>query len=372
MLTVDCAEGTCRTGTIPYALLLEGLRVPGGLGSVLAQRHGGTCLAAGPLTGSFAPASGGIAIVSQDGLAAHVPLGHGASLRLCGYDAIVLTGRADEPVVLRCGFGATELVRAPANASGHELRTSLLMATKSGMPSLLVAVPQEEIPAFGAAGLEHGPTAQGRLVSLLLHRHGLSAVALEPEGTLPPIPVPVDNPLREIATKGENGRTNHWAQEIAASSGDPVPAEVTARIAACWHCPSPCLAWIKGDDGWILCADHAGAAAAFAHHGSSAPLFLARCFRLGLDAAVCTPLVPDGLTDEQALRNVIAGSPEPGSPQGLDTADANVAFGFALGLCPTLLRRVPGLTPALAGSLLAPDMEEAFLTSHASKGGTPS
>ncbi|MDR1855963.1 MAG: hypothetical protein LBR22_02210 [Desulfovibrio sp.] len=369
LLLVDCAAGTCRTEILPDGALRDGLAEPGGLGATLARRHGGLCLAAGPLTGGFAPASGGLGIFGEDGPAAHVPLGHGTALRLCGFDAAVLVGRAKEPSILRCRYNSATLGTCAPRIDGHTLRTSLLAETENGIANILLAVSPRGADACAAAGLEHGPASQGRLMARLMGRHGIVAIVLEAEGVLPRIPVPLKNPLQEAVAAGIGAPSlDGWIRETFQEGHTP-PPDLHGKPAACHHCPSPCLAWLKGDDGWILCADHEGAAAAFEKCGAEAPILLARCFRLGLDAALCAPLVPEKVPLESVLTDLATKATPPPAPGGLDLADQTVAMGLALGLCPRFLRRNPRISPDLAASLLAPDMAEIFLSSHGSKEG---
>ncbi|MDR1776200.1 MAG: hypothetical protein LBR31_00025 [Desulfovibrio sp.] len=361
-LVADCASGRCAGEEISEEFLLESLTAPGGLAVALSRKYPESAVfGAGPLTGSFAPASGGLTLAFDGGRnVAFIPLGHGAALRQCGFDALALIGMASGTAMLRCRPAAATVENIPAFSDRRELRRRLLLTTENGLASLILADAPQGRDAIAAAGLENGPSPQGRLAYRALRQHGLLALSLEGEGLLPPIPVPLNNVAREAVGRPSPA----WENEIAPTgTAGAMPKNVVWKSAACLHCPSPCLAWLQSGAFWILHADHKGFAAALARHRENTPTFLEFCDRRGLDATVCAGLGPP----ESILESPDATDFEIPEPAGLDLADDAVAAGLTLGLCPKLLRRFPALSSATLGGLLSGAMNEAFLVGRRSE-----
>ncbi len=124
ILHVDLAAGICREQALPLSFLQDwiGLR---GLGTRLlwaheAWRHDPLApempliFAAGPLTGTSAATGGRYAVITRGALTGAIACSNsggyfGAALRFAGWDAVVITGRAEQPVYLWIDDGAAEL-----------------------------------------------------------------------------------------------------------------------------------------------------------------------------------------------------------------------------------------------------------------------
>ena len=380
-------KGTARVEPLAEETRNAGL---GGaaLGAVLADRHPGSIVfATGPLTGSFAPGSGLLtatfARLEQSGPCAHValPQGHGAWLRQSGFDALVITGAAPAPRVVRCGKGDAAAAPAPGQCNSREfMRAALLRRTDDGVAGLILAdTHAPEMPP--AAGGEYGTLPGARLLGAALRARNITAVCLEGGGPLPPMPVPLDNAPRVLCGAAKaSGNALHGAFSAEANLPENAAFPFPFRKAACHHCPSPCLGWIgTGKDRHLLVADHAAFAAVYAALGAKTPDCLALCDSLGIDATVAALMVADVPPEDMPdfLRNARPGpapaksGPAQSSPaqssltqsiqtepgRATDSSDAMRA-GLILGVCPRLIRRFPALGETALAALLGPDAPE--------------
>ncbi|MDR2820048.1 MAG: hypothetical protein LBB60_05925 [Desulfovibrio sp.] len=361
---VDLASGQTEAMPLRRDALEEGV---GGvaLGSVLSRRWpDALILAACPYTGGFAPASGHLAATfpQEDGTApAVLALGRGAWLRRSGFDALVIRGQSASPCLLRCRGGQCSLEKLPSSEPGrgrNRLRAALLRSTADGLAGLILAdreAASENADAPSAAGAEYGPLPGGSVLGPALQRKKVLALILEGGNTLPPMPIPAENPLRR-AVPAQRGQLEGLRMEIvlaAEKNLPPSPASGAndgtgsarvhalieflpsgARHAACSHCPSPCLAWIPAPGGGhLLAADHDGLLAALQSFGRECAAYLSLCDARGLDPVGSQPVFagksPAGATasGRQAAR-------------GLSALTEEMRIGLTLGICPRLIRRV--------------------------------
>ncbi len=348
---VDLAAAEARVLPLPPEVREQGV---GGaaLAEVLEKAHPGAMIfAAGPLTGSFAPASGQMSILlpQPGGQAVHVapPLGHGAWLRRSGFDAMVVTGAGTAPRAIRCYKGGCAVEDAPRNIpSGRAaLRAALLRRADDGRAGLLLAgKPDSGTNPPPAAGAEYGPISGGALLARAMNEKNLLACALEGGAALPPMPVPLDNALRRGLRLG-SGPQDALADELTKGAARPVflPPGLRYKRAACHHCVSPCLAWVAAGSGrHLLAGDHAGFAAALEACGPDAPVCLALCDDRGLDAASAAPLLA-GLAARDMPAALDAASAAACPPPSPATMTEAMTTGLILGICPRLVRREPSL-----------------------------
>lgn len=350
---VDIAAGTARAASLSRKVLEKGIG-GGALASVLADQYPGALfLCAGPLVGSYAPASGMMTISfprSEGGGLIHaiIPLGHGAWLRQSGFDAMVVTGRSAAPRVIRCFKGMCLLEDAPrrdACSSRAMLRASLLRRTGDGRAALLLAdSTSAALPV--AAGAEYGSSPAGTLAGPAMRARNILAICLEGGSPLPPMSLPLDNPLRLAcsATPSPTSLTFFFQETMPDS---PPGTGFSLKSAACFHCPTPCLAWIKtGKDAHMLLADHGAFSAAVAACGSNAPACLSACDQAGIDPRIAGPFLKDAAIEEYSA---LLGTAEWNNDNsGLQPPEGKLSeaqrAGLILGVCPRLVRRIPGLT----------------------------
>ena len=332
------------------------------LGSLLSRSYPDAfILCAGPLTGSFAPASGlAVAAFPRNGALLRLPVlqGTGAMLRQCGVDALVLAGRSETPLSLRLNRGMGRLERAkallyPAYTRAAQ-RAELLRTTQDGNAALLLA--GASATDLGGAGMHLGAAPRASALAGALRDRNCAALVFEGGSALPPVPVPVDAPLRaRLASK------DCFAQECAAR-GARLPAGMVWKSAACYHCPAPCLAWVKmSAGGYVFCADHRAFAALVEACGAAAPDALAVCDAFGLDPLSAAPLLKGAaIADMPAILEKTLR--EPAAPGGAEPAaqeedTESMRAGMILGICPHLLRRNPSVTPEDLFGLLNEDMQ---------------
>jgi aldehyde:ferredoxin oxidoreductase len=319
------------------------------LGSLLhARRPDAFILCAGPLTGGFAPASGLAAAVfrrNDDICRLPVLQGIGAMLRQSGVDALAIAGRAKHPLTLRLGRGTGRLERAKTplfpDYPRAVQREELLRTTQDGNAALLLA--GSGTSGLRGAGTHFGAAEHASELAGALRDRNCAALAFEGGSALPPMPVPVDAPLRARLASAAC-----FAQECAAY-GAQIPAGMSWKSAACYHCPSPCHAWVKRSAGdYVYCADHRAFAALINACGAAAPDALALCDAYGLDPLQAAPLLANaGIADMPAmLEKALDDHADPGGakPAAREEMTESARAGMILGICPHLLRRNPSVT----------------------------
>ena len=378
---VDLTSGKAETLPLGRDRLEEGIGGPA-LGSVLAgDWPDALILTAGPYTGSFAPASGHLAVTfpAEDGLApAILASGRGAWLRRSGFDALVIRGRSASACCLRCRGGQCFLEKAPPSASEgnrNRFRAELLRGTADGLAGLLLADragSPEDADLPPAAGTEHGLLSCGAALAPALLRRRIPALVLEGGSALPLVPIPAENVLR-AAVPAQKGPLKGLYDELIlaaetnlqrASPGgekrepdiarihvilESLPSFRGVRHAACTHCPSPCFAWIPVPrGGHLLAADHEGLLASLQSFGEEYAAYLGLCDARGLD--------PVGSQSVFAGRSATA--PGGRAARAPSTPTEEMRLGLMLGICPRLIRRVPALGMVAAVAFLGGDMAE--------------
>ena len=333
------------------------------LGSLLTQSYPDAfILCAGPLGGSFAPASGmAVATFPLDGALCRLPVlqGFGAMLRQCGVDALALTGRAETPLSLRLSRGTGRLERAKTlrypDYTRAAQRAELLAETQDGNAALLLAGASST--SLRGAGMHLGSAQQASLLAGALHDRNCAALVLEGGSALPPVPLPADTPLRARLFSEAC-----FAQEIAAC-GARLPAGMLWKSAACYHCPAPCQAWIKSSSGsYVFCADHQGFAALLDACGAAAPDALAACDMLGLDPLAAAPLLKGAAAADISaiLEKELEEYPGNGQPAAQEAYTESMQAGMILGICPHLLRGHPSVSLDDIFGLLDDDLRRQF------------
>jgi aldehyde:ferredoxin oxidoreductase len=313
-------------------------------------------LAAGPYTGSFAPASGQLVALlpeAENCRQVALVLGHGAWLRRSGFDALVIRGKSASPRILRHAKGQCWLEDAGqvGNGARDALRAALLRRTEDGLAGLILAdkagkgAEENDLPS--AAGAEYGPLPGGHILGPALQSRNILALMLEGGTSLPPVPIPVDNALRDVPAVGN---ASAFFEELALAVGDklPLPSSAPIRQAACHHCPSPCLAWLPTPSGrHLLAADHAALAFAVRNFGPDYAAYLETCDVRGLDPVGSQAVLGQG---ETAVTGDGLRAPA--------RASDDMRAGLVLGICPRLIRRSPGLTLESAAFFLGEGMTE--------------
>ena len=300
-------------------------------------------LCAGPLTGSFAPASGlAVATFPLDGALCRLPVlqGIGAMLRQCGVDALALTGRAEIPLSLHLNRGTGRLERARTlrypDYTRAAQRAELLRATQDGSAALLLSGASST--SLQGAGMHLGSAPQAAALAGALRDRNCAALVLEGGCALPPIPLSADTPLRaRLVSK------SCFAQECAAH-GARLPSGMPWKSAACYHCPAPCQAWVKSSSGgYVFCADHQAFAALLDACGAAAPDALAACDMFSLDPLSAALLLKGvAATDMPAiLEKALEEHPALGNAESAaqEKYTESMRAGMILGICPHLLRR---------------------------------
>lgn len=363
----------------------------------LIEQHGKENLifGAGPLTGTFAPASAllvGSFASSRAGVIVHVPLllTAGPDFRCSGIDHLVLLGAAERPILLHIDGGRVRFVELPPQASD--------------LPSLEVSL-QRSAPPFRSAILT-GPAADAGV--------SLAAVSLGAKGSLDKAGLAgamtaknlkgillggsggigfADGDLRcslDLAgrIRRERKRGGGFASLVeSAGGGDCLKALKGAKFsdAACFHCPAPCMVHArftaadprlpqgpKKQNGLLL-MDPVGWIALAGKRGERALPLLWEAVRLGLDPAAAASLLPgEGVltSDFDALSAMARGeraespstaqapaSSDPTFGGGLvavgtgEEARRRTALAFILGVCPRLLQRFPQIVVDLPAFL---------------------
>ena len=200
-----------------------------------------------------------------------------------------------------------------------------------------------------------GPTPQASALAGALHDRNFAALALEGCSVLPPVPLPADTPLRARLASSAC-----FVQELAAC-GAQLPAGMSWKSAACYHCPAPCRAWVKmSSGGYVFCADHQAFADLINACGAAAPDALAACDLFGLDPLLAAPLLKGAANTDIAavLEKALEERAAPGNaePAAREKDTESMRAGMILGICPHLLRRNPSASLEDVCGLLDEDM----------------
>ena len=395
------------------------------LNLALIGRYGTSIMVfgAGPLTGTFAPASALLVASFAPGEAAeqgraapaagmaesasaaairHVPLllTAGPDFRCSGIDHLVLLGAAEEPTLIHIDGGLIRFLEPPKPAAdlptlGRMLRrasppfrSAVLTspAADAGIPFASVSIGLKG--SLDKAGLA-GAMATKNLKGILFGGSGGIGFAnqdlsrsLEIAGKIRPFRKRAggfDTVLKAIG--GENERK--------AFSGAKI------QEAACFHCPAPCMVHARFNavdprplrdpkkQAGVLLMDHAGWVALARKRSATALPLLSESIRLGLDPCVAALLLsPAGgietLASDFALLQELAKGVHPSPPTSASAAAADLTFGgspllsradeearrqtalaFVLGLCPIFLQRFPSVSGDLPAFL--PDVPPASL-----------
>ena len=284
-------------------------------------------LATGPLTGTIAPACGRSVLVSKSPLTGTIFDSNtggliGPELKMAGYDAVVISGRSEEPVYLAIrgdraelrpaehlwGLTTSETIRAVKSELGDERARVACIGPAGENGVLLANVICEPHRALGRGGLgavmgskrlkavavratRRGPVEVAnphafrrvcRQVTDILARNPLTGDLLGRYGT-GCLTTPV-NKAGILPTR--NFRTGFF-EEAERITGEAVVKELKARRRACFGCPIGCGRVLKRDGREVAAPEYESLWALGAQCGISDLRAIAEanelCNELGLD-----------------------------------------------------------------------------------------
>jgi hypothetical protein len=325
-------------------------------------------LASGPLTGAMTPGSGLLvaSCAGKDENPTHTPflLRHGPALKAAGVDFLVITGKAQAPTTLLVEHNSFRLNSA-SDLLGLDIfgmRARLSARRPDGRPSLLLCGPAGQRGLECASvGQEHGQSLDRGAVARWMGARNLLAAVLAGGGPLPG--GAAKSPLFDALSPQRDAEgfldVFSWSggRNAGGVQGRRLASGRLGRVAACWLCPRPCLAFLAPappQNNGALCSDHLGLAALYDALGEAAPEALHACSRHGFDAQAASMLlknagaVPgacDGLLADWASGRSAPPATAPGPlaksfPIAPRTeAESRAAAGLTLGICPILLQR---------------------------------
>ena len=340
MLVADLAAGTLQRQPLPQKAFEAGDL------SVLAELFpGDVVIAAGRLSGSYAPSSSVLTLYA--GGKGAIVKGHSApALRRCGLDAVVIKGHAASPCGLVLDEKAAALVPAdpssevPAQRAALERGAKLLRGTYADTQAVCIVTGPAAFLGSSAAALAVEPGLAPRSAELALALAARRVAGICFNGARPFLsPVPLDDPARTSA-KVERLTASSLAALIKAAKPDfagKAPAAV-GRSVACFGCTAPCGFWMPVKGGHAASTGIMGLAAlceAGAPDGRIAEVLALAC-RFGLDPEGLAALAKGDLPDS-LVACVQAASAVPEMDMGLDI----VRKGAFFGVCPFYLKRFP-------------------------------
>ncbi|WP_418765570.1 aldehyde ferredoxin oxidoreductase N-terminal domain-containing protein [Mailhella sp.] len=353
MVAVDLSRGVAERRSLPDEVLRSG--DPARLAALFPDA---LVLTAGSLTGSFAPASG-LTVLRADGKTTFVTGRVGRALRLCGLDAVVVSGRAESPVVLLLDEKEAVLRAADPALDADAQRAAFEQAARAAFPSGTDVAP---LPLLA------GPAAfLGCASPCLIHDVGVAPRSAEAAASMAKrglvgfcfhggagfaSPVPLDSPLRAAAPVQRVTGATLAATLNAASDAPLARVSVTpGRSLACFACPAPCGFWMSLDDGFVPCTAPEALAALLAAGASEERVarLMAMGERFGVD-----PLALVSLASAATLPSELRECAEAASPLPEKTEDPALdALAAETGLCPFFLKRFPAAKAALEAWLAA-------------------
>ena len=308
-------------------------------------------IAAGSLTGSFAPASG-LVTVSADGKKSFLAGHTGRALRLCGLDALIITGRSDTPRYLLIDEQGGSFRPADASLDVPAARNALLRAARAASPACadgnplpLVTGPAAFLGcAASCLAYDTGTAPRSAAAALALAARGLAGIGFC-GSTGFASPVPPDTPLR-AAVPAQRVTSGNLAAILNAAGGCSRADAVTpGRSLACFACPAPCGFWMSLGKAFTACTSpealavllNAGAS------GTRAAEILALGETFGVDAAALA-----SLTAAAELPASLEACTSAASPLPDERRDADIdASAEEYGICPFFLKRFPAVSAAL-------------------------
>ena len=339
MLVADLGTGTFQRLPLPEKALASGDL------SVLAELFPkDVVIAAGRLSGSYAPSSCVLAVYA-DGKGVIVK-GHTApALRRCGLDAVVLKGYASSPCGLVIDEKGAALVPADSSAEVPAVRALLereariMRGTYADTQSVSVVTgPAAFLGASGAAlAVEPGIAPRSSQLALSLAVRRVAGICFN--GGSPFLsPVPLDDPARAEAKVERLTSASLGALIKLVKPEFSGKAPAVKRSVACYGCTAPCGFWMPTKGGHAACTGIVGLAALLEAGASeervAAVMDLAA--RFGLDPESLVSLAKGDLP-ASLVACVQAASAVPDMDMGLDI----VRQGASCGVCPFYLKRFP-------------------------------
>lgn len=370
-----------KTGTVQRLPLPAAAAADSGVdGAALAALYpDAVILTAGPLAGSFAPASCLMGARLPDGTTVPLAGQCGPALRRCGLDAVVLCGRNAEPVVLCLGDDPDSGIflplpaQQPACAAGRasmevpDLRAFLFRHARARdmEPTLILTGPAAFAGAGNAAvGLAEGQVPGSAALAAALAAANCAGISFE--GTKPLRScLPLDNPARSAVAPAQAKDSLSAILGAALDmegqpSGTPSIGSLPAgRSLACFNCPSPCGVWLKLPDGThAACTDPLALVrllcAADGDSGKLAgiPGVFRTADRFGLASESLARWLGKKLPDTlEELMAPASGCAAPVQKPGGARTKA-VETGLQFGVCPFFLHRFPAVDAGMLQACL--------------------
>lgn len=319
MAVVDLASGTAEVMPVPEDLLRSSM---GGACTnlrLLEQHREGDplILGVGPLTGTFAPASGLMVatfVSPKTKKPTHTAMlrSAGADLKFSGLSFVVLRGRSSTPQALFVSQGRARLVPA-GNLRGLRVPAAW-NALRRKVPSLTGSVlvtgcAADRQSLSSAVSVDLAGSWDKCGMGLWMGTRNLKAVVLSGTGGLPM------SEDQMVHARALQARMDHnppgikkgclaLLRKIEPTIEIKALARMRIKDLACYHCPFPCIGFIQSDrkkgEGFFL-FDHRGFLALTKRCGSLSPGLMRQCLELGLDPAAAATYLSGGETMEQGV-----------------------------------------------------------------------
>jgi len=387
MALVDLSDSSVEYIPLPSDVFTEHI---GGMNinAMLLSEYSGTepiVLGTGPLTGSFAPASGLMvaSFVSKENAISHVPfmLNSGPQLKFSGVDFVVIIGRAEKPVMLELIDNTLRISSADNLTGTLAEREKILMSQGKVCPEIALLTGQAAESGSPHACLSIGLWGSLDKASLgaSLADKNLKAITLKAAGGIAFDEATIEMGSSLAKKVRESFRKRQYVVQDKMGSGEGAKKIIKKHFKkshACYHCPLACMSYLEyrqpkaGGRGsrrqGVFLFDHAGFAALNAKRPTDTPFMLKECIDRGLDPVAAARYLDPKMSAEKSLVRILdlaanqqdmAGSKQPegipaksavfgdgiptieptGAADDFDTWEKRVSLAMALGICPIFM-----------------------------------
>lgn len=393
MALVNLDDSSVKTLDLPAELFAKhtgGVR----LSTVLLERYADNAplvLGTGPLTGSFAPASCLMtaSFHSSGNKVVHVPfmLNTGPQLKFSGIDFLVITGRAETPVIIELIDNTIRITPGDTLTGELSKREDMLLTGGRSCPEIVLLTGNAADNSSAHACLSTGLWGSLDKASLgcAIGQKNIRAIALKAAGGIrfPAHTIEMSSTMAS-ALKNQYS-TPRFVVQKSMGSGEAASHMIKKHFKkahACYHCPFPCMSYLEFPQAGshsllkarrkqgVFLLDHEGFAALSKKRPADAVVLLKHCIENGVDPSAAAAGLDQTISTEEARSYIdlfasnhsasvdTADSSETGSvppefyrlfgsgipridPAGsadeYDTWEKKTALAMTLGICPILL-----------------------------------
>lgn len=308
MALVNLDDSSVETISLPEELFAKhtgGVRIC----TVLLERYADRAplvFGTGPLTGSFAPASCLMtaSFYSTGNKVVHVPfmLNTGPQLKFSGIDFLAITGRAENPVIIKLIDNTIRITPGDNLTGTLSKREKMLLAGGRNCPEIVLLTGDASESGSAHACLSTGLWGSLDKASLgkVIGQKNIRAIALKAAGgiSFPGQTIEMGGSMA-LALKNQYDNRKLVVTERM-GSGEAARKLIKKHFKkahACYHCPFPCISYLEFSQTGshsllkgrkkqgVFLLDHEGFAALSKKRPADAVMLLKHCIEHGIDPA---------------------------------------------------------------------------------------